>query len=74
MWIENDGYNKTRDYKKGHARLPGAWDKALDFYGFAKSAKIHLRLIYHISNSSIGKYCGLKSGSNSIIINNKGIP
>ena len=64
MWIQNDVfYNKCTDHKKVHPRLPGTWDKALDFYRFAKSAKIRLRLIYLISHSSIGTYCGLRSGS-----------
>ena len=35
--------------KKVRPRLPGAWDKAFDFYRFAKSAKICLRLIYLIT-------------------------
>ena len=49
MWIQNDVfYNKCTDHKKVHPRLPGTWDKALDFYRFAKSAKICLRLIYLI--------------------------
>ena len=68
MWIQNDGYNKCTGHKKVHPRLPGTWDKALDFYRFAKSAKICLSLIYLISHSSIGMYYGLRSGSNSIII------
>ena len=41
--------------KKIRPRLPGVWDKALDLYRFPKSAKIHLRLIYLISHSSIGR-------------------
>ena len=72
MWIQNDGYNKCTGHKKVHPRLPGTWDKALDFYRFAKSAKIRLRVIYLISHSSIAKYRGLRSGSNSIIMNNVG--
>ena len=63
MWIQNDGYNKCTGHKKVHPRLPGTWDKALDFCRFAKSAKIPLRLIYLISHSSIGTYRGLRSGS-----------
>ena len=49
--------------------IPGclALGKALDFYRFAKFAKICLWLIYLISHSSIGMYDGLRSGSNSII-------
>ena len=74
MWIQNDGYNKCTGHKKVHPRLPGTWDKALDFYRFAKSAKICLRLIYLISHSSIGIYRGLRPGSNSIIINNECSP
>ena len=35
--------------QKVRPRLPGAWDKALDFYRFSKPAKIRLRLIYLIS-------------------------
>ena len=50
MWIQNDGYNKCIDHKKVCPRLPGAWDKALDFYRFAKSAKIRLQVIYDISH------------------------
>ena len=48
MWIQNDGYNKCTGHKKVHPRLPGTWDKALDFYRFAKSAKIRLRLIFSL--------------------------
>ena len=68
--------NKCTGHKKVHPRLPGTWDKALDFYRFAKSAKIHLRLIYLISHSSIGTYCGLwiEVWINSIIMNNVGNP
>ena len=72
MWIQNDGYNKCTGQKKVHRRFPGTWNKALDFYRFAKSANIALQLIYDISHSSIGKYLGLRSGSNSIIISNVG--
>ena len=46
-------------------RLSGTWDKALEFYRFSTSAKIPLRLVYHISHSPIGTYHGLRSGSNS---------
>ena len=74
MWMQNDGYSTCTGHKKVHPWLPGTWDKALDFYRFVKSAKIRLRLIYLISHSSIGTYRGLKSGSNSIIINNVGSP
>ena len=48
MWIQNDGYNKCTGHKKVHSSLPGTWDQAVDFYRFAKSAKICLRLIYLI--------------------------
>ena len=48
--------------KKVHPKLP-TLVKALGFYRFAKSAKIRLRLISLISHSSIGTYCGLRSGS-----------
>ena len=34
--------------KKIHPRLPGTCYKALDFYRFAKSAKIHLQLIFSL--------------------------
>ena len=63
MWIQNDGFNKCTGHKKVHLRLPGTSDKALDFYRFAKSAKIRLQLIYIISHSSIGTYHELRSGS-----------
>ena len=53
--------------QKVHPRLPGAWEKALDFYRLAKSAKIRLRLIYLISHSSSGTYRELRSESNSIL-------
>ena len=56
MCIQNDGYNKCTGDKIVHPRLPATWDKALDFYRFAKSAKICLWLIYFISYSSIGTY------------------
>ena len=62
MWIQNDGYNKCTGHKKVHPRLP-TLDKALAFYRFAKSAKIRLWLISLINHSSIGTYCGLRSGS-----------
>ena len=58
--------------KKVHPRFPGTWNKALDFYRFTKSANIALQVIYVISHSSFGKYLGLRSGSNSIIISNVG--
>ena len=60
--------------KKVRPRLPGAWDKAPDFYRFAKSAKIRLWLIYLNSHSSLGMYRGLRSGPNSKIINYEGSP
>ena len=63
MWIQNDGSNKCTGHKKVYPRLPATWVKALDFYRFAKSAKICLRLVYLISHSSIGMYCWLRSGS-----------
>ena len=48
MWLQNDGYNKCTAHKKIHPRLPGTCYKALDFYRFAKSAKIHLQLIFSL--------------------------
>ena len=54
--------------KKVHPRLHSTWEKALDFYRFAKSPKICLWLIYLLIHSSIGTYYGLRSGSNSLII------
>ena len=72
MWIQNGGYNKCTGHKKVHSRLAGTWDKAVDFYRFAKSAKICLQQIYLISHSSIHKYHGLRSGSNSINMSNVG--
>ena len=39
-----------------YPRLPDTWDKAIDFYRSAMSAKIHLELIYLINHSSNGTY------------------
>ena len=38
LWFQNDSYNKCTGHKTVHPSLSGAWDKALDFYRFAKSA------------------------------------
>ena len=62
MCIQNYKYNKCTGNKNIHPKFPGAWDKALDFYRFAKSAKVCLQPVYLISHSSIGTYRGLRSG------------
>ena len=42
-------------------KLPGSYDKAVDFHKYAKSVRICSRLIYLISHSSIDVYRGLRS-------------